>query len=377
MEAKKPSEGEIVENYVCKAIGCRSRFCKRCAVSLGIKLKERLMRQLATFGELAMLSLTVEPCLFASPREALLYVNKKRAIAKMIERLYNRGELASKRFFVVLEWQKETEMPHWHVLVESDFVTHEKLTEEWGKFRPREMRGVQTKQTGLGFAHVSVKEFAGPGHAASYVGKYLTKVPENGYPQWVIDEKTRIRRYSTSHGFWEGEDENSPEGTEENERNGIEENQKFENFDRALNEYKQEKHLEKLDSMSLTDCVLAYQQRLKDREAAKTTIGQRLALCCEKACIVIVETYESEGKHYYAGSRHLVNLPQSFAVIKESLGYGSWDVDSIPVDAETVVHLKNSECSENEQLAKEASSIWWEGLCKTRADYIRQELNEV
>jgi len=41
-------------------------------------------------------------------------------------------------------------------------------------------------------------------HAGQYVTKYLTKIPENGLPEWVmqIGEYRRIRRYSTSRGFW-------------------------------------------------------------------------------------------------------------------------------------------------------------------------------
>lgn len=42
--------------------------------------------------------------------------------------------------------------------------------------------------------------------AAYYASKYLTKPPEGGIPAWV-DERTRVRSYSTSKGFWgvEGE----------------------------------------------------------------------------------------------------------------------------------------------------------------------------
>ncbi len=35
-----------------------------------------------------------------------------------------------------------------------------------------------------------------------YASKYLTKYPENGFPDWVMDATYRIRRYSTSRGFW-------------------------------------------------------------------------------------------------------------------------------------------------------------------------------
>jgi len=45
----------------------------------------------------------------------------------------------------------------------------------------------------------------GPVHTARYVTKYLTKMPENGFPEWVLQmgKSRHIRRYSTSRGFWD------------------------------------------------------------------------------------------------------------------------------------------------------------------------------
>jgi len=56
-----------------------------------------------------------------------------------------------------------------------------------------------------------------PLHAARYVTKYLTKVPEHGFPAWVLEmgADTRVRRYSTSRGFW---GEESKQSTGESER---------------------------------------------------------------------------------------------------------------------------------------------------------------
>lgn len=42
-------------------------------------------------------------------------------------------------------------------------------------------------------------------HAARYATKYVTKVPQYGFPEWVFDigdEGKQIKRYTASHGFF-------------------------------------------------------------------------------------------------------------------------------------------------------------------------------
>lgn len=117
--------------------------------------------------------------------------------------LHESGHLLSRRFFAVVEWQRNTLQPHWHVLVESRFVPHELILNVWGSFRPRTAPRPEPGRPGVGFAWISRSDFADAEHAANYASKYLRKHPEHGFPAWVMQSKKRIRRYTTSRGFWQ------------------------------------------------------------------------------------------------------------------------------------------------------------------------------
>lgn len=53
------------------------------------------------------------------------------------------------------------------------------------------------------FGHVrfSKAQFHTPEYAANYACKYLTKLPQQGFPQWVLDFKGQIRMFATSRGL--------------------------------------------------------------------------------------------------------------------------------------------------------------------------------
>ena len=62
----------------------------------------------------------------------------------------------------------------------------------------------QTHRPLFGTVHFRAPKFANPVHAARYATKYLIKSPEHGFPEWVLamGKDRRVRRYSTSKGFW-------------------------------------------------------------------------------------------------------------------------------------------------------------------------------
>jgi hypothetical protein len=185
---------------------------------MGLKLRQRLNPILATFESLMLVTLTVDPTLFATPKDAYFYIRERRCIARTIQDLWRRGVLHSRRYFYVVEWQKNTEQAHFHILLDASFVPWSFLLASWDKHRPQTAGPVAGGRPAFGTVLISVPKFGGgSAHAANYVTKYLTKIPEHGFPAWVLDlgAETRVRRYSASRGFW---GEESEPGTGETER---------------------------------------------------------------------------------------------------------------------------------------------------------------
>lgn len=183
--------------------GCRSWFCRRCCIGLGAKLRDRLIPRLMLFRRIMMLTVTIDPLLFSSPQAAFEYVRDNKLIARLVRRLFNLGHLRSRHYFSVVEWQRGTEQPHWHILVDADYVPYSVLQSVWDSFRPCDAGPIGPGRPGLGWTNYQRRDFAGGAeHAANYASKYLRKYPEHGFPSWVLDSTRRIRRYQTSHGFW-------------------------------------------------------------------------------------------------------------------------------------------------------------------------------
>jgi hypothetical protein len=195
----EPSCGECFE---VRSVGCRSWFCPHCCLPLGLALQRRLSRELRRFRGLMMLTFTVDPELFESPQAAFAYVTTKRCVAVAIQRLDRWGLLHSRDFFAVVEWQANG-WPHWHVLVNASRVPFERLCEAWNRNWRSWRARVAAGRPGFGSVRFSAPRLSDAAKAAGYVTAYLTKVPDRGYPEWVRQGETRkVRRYSTSRGFW-------------------------------------------------------------------------------------------------------------------------------------------------------------------------------
>ena len=97
-----------------------------------------------------MWTLTVDPTLFDSPEIAFRHVRKKHSIAELVRALKKAEYLISKRYFYVLEWQKKTEMPHWHLLLETKHVPFDLVCEIRNRNRPKELRPVEGDRPGFG-----------------------------------------------------------------------------------------------------------------------------------------------------------------------------------------------------------------------------------
>lgn len=187
--------------------GCRSWFCSECCVGRGLKVRERLTPILES-GEWLFVTLTVDPTL-GTPEALYRHVREVRAIGELVRALDKEGSLLSRRYAVFLEWQEDTEQAHYHLLVNARFIDKGRLAELWGRFRPawagpvqRFTEGKQAGQLRPTFGFVDVDRMDTAERAASYVTKYLTKVPKQGFPQWVLDFKGGVKRYWVSKGFW-------------------------------------------------------------------------------------------------------------------------------------------------------------------------------
>lgn len=188
--------------YEAKKKGCKSWFCKECCLAKGIKLKSQLKERLRDFKGLMMLTFTIDQQLFAGPQEAFDYVAAKRCIGVTMQRLHRAGHLHSRRYFCVIEWQKNG-WPHWHILVDASRIPFGDLCEAWNRNWMGWQERVKLGRPGFGSVRFSVPRFPDADKAAGYVAAYLTKVPDYGFPEWVLDRPQRsIRRYYASKGFW-------------------------------------------------------------------------------------------------------------------------------------------------------------------------------
>ena len=184
---------------------CNCWFCPECCKVMGYQLRVKLVPILETFDGLILVSLTVDPELFPDPQTAYFYTMDKRCISVTTQDLHRWNHLSSRRYFYVVEWQQNTEQAHYHVLYDSNYIPWDLILKSWSKHRPKSAGPLIENRPVFGTVLFSKPDFEGdPLHAARYVTKYLIKTPEHGYPRWVLEmgKDRRIRRYSTSRGFW-------------------------------------------------------------------------------------------------------------------------------------------------------------------------------
>jgi len=196
-----PVVGESLELVKC---GCECWYCADCCRRKGYTLRARLIDRLKALQSLMMLTLTVDPLLFASPQAAYRYLRERRAISTLMQDLDRAGFLLSRHYFYVVEFQRETEQAHFHVLINATFVPKPVIDAVWSKHRPRAAGPPDPNRPALGMTRFSAPKFADALHAGRYATKYLVKTPEQGWPSWVLmmGKDARVPRYGTSRGFW-------------------------------------------------------------------------------------------------------------------------------------------------------------------------------
>lgn len=173
---------------VCKT-KCKSQFCPDCCMAHCVTWREKLRPALKHWNSVMMLTLTLDQTKFDSPWDALETVGKKRAVSELIKELNRVGLLKSREFTCTIEFHKNG-WPHYHVLVDCKFLCKHKLQAKWKR----------------GNCWISKHDFKSVEHAINYATKYIvktTKADENEFifPEWVMDYKGNVRRFSTSRGL--------------------------------------------------------------------------------------------------------------------------------------------------------------------------------
>lgn len=191
---------------------CSSWYCEGCMATKGYRLKRRLREALESVERgVYGITLTIDGTLYRSPYDAWLDVMKRRLIARLVEKLCKLGHVANRSYFWVVEFQKATRQPHWHVLVDAKRIPFGVIVELWSACRPRSAPKLAKKVTAENY-----KEFERPAFgsvrysfktgkassAANYACKYLIKPPEDGFPDWVLDHEGRVPRYGRSRDMF-------------------------------------------------------------------------------------------------------------------------------------------------------------------------------
>lgn len=149
------------------------------------------------------ITVTFDPTLFESPEHCYRWLMESRVIAQYVRSLKRAGVIHSEHYFAVLEFHKSG-WPHWHILVDANEIKKELLQKYWDKYRPKNAGPVEPGRPGLGWVAYSPPP-EGPSateKAAWYACKYLTKVPENGFPEWAKNYVGELRLFKASRGFW-------------------------------------------------------------------------------------------------------------------------------------------------------------------------------
>jgi len=205
------TEEQVVRTLTkAKPCRCRKWYCPKCAATKGRSLRHRLRERLKEFNGVYGITLTIDGALFLSPYAGWLYVMEKRCLSLFVKKLFERGFLNSRAYFWVLEFQRETLQAHWHLLVDAQFIPFGELVAAWSTFRPSSAPKLAEKITaanyqgmapGFGSVRFSFQKSA-PHQAAGYACKYLIKVPDYGFPDWVLDHEGNVPRHGGSRGFF-------------------------------------------------------------------------------------------------------------------------------------------------------------------------------
>lgn len=183
--------------------GCGSWMCKKCKTRRGYDLRKRLQGKAHLFAEPRLYTITVNREWHESPEAAYVDVTQAKFLARLLTK-----ELGVRRWVWVLEPQAESGdgWPHWHILMDVSDLPGKWYSRELKEAReeePEDKKGWQfiPHFFDLNRVHrllrkwkvgeqcrltVKKEDFASAAHAINYITKYLVKMPERGYPSWML-----------------------------------------------------------------------------------------------------------------------------------------------------------------------------------------------
>jgi hypothetical protein len=299
---------------VLSACKCASWYCLKCMASKGFRLKRCLREALEGFQRGVFgITLTIDGELYPTPHAAWLDVMGRRLIPRMVEKLHEQGHLASRLYFWVVEFQKVTKQPHWHLLVDARRIPFGVIVEQWSACRPSTAPKLPIRVTAknyheldrpaFGSVRFSFKNGCRARSAANYACKYLIKPPEDGFPDWVLDHLGRVPRYGRSRGFFKPEEkakkEDAKDGEEKPTRKGFQWVHGPECF--------------------CPVCRGEYSDsRVRQRKAK--SIRERIAGCGERSMLIQATATEREdGKLEFSDRKFERMIDVPYAVLKEQL----------------------------------------------------------
>ncbi|MCC7350686.1 MAG: hypothetical protein IT446_08970 [Phycisphaerales bacterium] len=149
-----------------------------------------------------MVTLTIDPKHFEDPEQAYQYIKRHRCVAETVREL--KQHLITNDYFYVVEWQRNTENVHFHLILNSSYIPFDAICDAWNKQSVHIDGNVRVfgsvRFTAKSVTTCNVASVT----AANYATKYMIKYPPQGYPRWVLDAQYNIRKFSTSRGFWDG-----------------------------------------------------------------------------------------------------------------------------------------------------------------------------
>jgi hypothetical protein len=258
-----------------KKCGCGSVWCgEGCGMQQGLRVRDRLRDELANFRCPYQVVVTVDRALFPDgPESAYRWVQETHALSEFVKRLRRGGWLYNGKYFRALEFQMKhcrEGWPHWHIVVDSFYIPFFEIADAWaaagwgGKLgvarwgpRPKTIIGGSRPV----FGGVRFTDKGSVRRIVRYLTSYLVKQPKEGLPEWLMDTRLQMRRWSVSRGFW------SPSSSAPLSFSDL-----------------REKYVEDGESWGDGDGVLLPVERV---ERSRCTLRHRLASCGEKTAVLV------------------------------------------------------------------------------------------
>lgn len=185
---------------------------KGCGMRLGLALRDCLKVELESFESPFMATLTLNQERFTGPEDGLTWVQQQGVISEFVRILRKAGYLLDRRYVCVMEFQ-DNGWPHWHLIFDATFVPFEVLCEAWAQAGWAGRHGVERwgtrpkfegkgQKPPFGAVNFRLKGRNSLGAVCHYLTKYVTKVPDGGWPLWLEKFQGQLRRWSTSRDFW-------------------------------------------------------------------------------------------------------------------------------------------------------------------------------